>query len=267
MSVSDTIDAQPLRVAEIDSSENHPLVIGAGVMRTGTKSLQLALERLLGGRCYHMTRVFENPQHIEMWRRACREDLQKEEWMELLQGFRAAVDLPTCVFYKQLLKIFPNAKFVLTVRDPKEWYRSVLRTVVMANEEMKSFRADTILRLTPLQYHAIMVDELCELLLGPNVNWSDEDLMIQRYQEHIESVKAFIPSSQLLIFDSKEGWGPLCQFLEVSEPSEPYPHVNTTSAFTDNWKTFLRSQYILAGKQLCLMIANAFCSVFSIFSL
>src|SRR5437879_240225 len=65
-------------------------VVGAGVGRTGTRSLQLALEQLLGGRCYHMAEVFDQPGHVELWHRAVRGSLP--DWDQLLAGYEAAVD-------------------------------------------------------------------------------------------------------------------------------------------------------------------------------
>lgn len=82
-------------------------VIGAGVGRTGTMSLKLALEKLLGGPCYHMIEVFPRPEHIRAWHSAL--DGDPPNWDELYDGFIAAVDWPTCTFWRELNETYPDA--------------------------------------------------------------------------------------------------------------------------------------------------------------
>ena len=94
-------------------------VIGAGFGRTGTQSLQVALEQLLGGPCYHMKNVIaRHPEHIETWRAAARGDAV--DWERLFDGYVAAVDWPVARFYKELLAIYPDAKFILS-RSVRFW--------------------------------------------------------------------------------------------------------------------------------------------------
>ena len=82
-------------------------VVGAGLGRTGTMSLKVALERLLGGRCYHMAEVMNRPEHVPLWRQAAGGTLP--DWNELFRGYRAAVDWPACSFWPELSKAFPDA--------------------------------------------------------------------------------------------------------------------------------------------------------------
>ena len=102
-------------------------VIGAGFGRTGTMSLKVALEELGFGPCYHMREVFEHPEHIELWRAAMRGD--PVDWERVLGDYRATVDWPGCTFYGELLERNPDAKVILTVRDPQRWYESVRDTI------------------------------------------------------------------------------------------------------------------------------------------
>ena len=102
------------------------LVIGAGLSRTGTMSTKSALEQLLGP-CYHgSTPLLERPDHVPFWIDALDTGIldparTREEFAE----FKAEVDLPLAGFYKDLMEIYPDAKVLLTVRDPKKWYKSV----------------------------------------------------------------------------------------------------------------------------------------------
>src|SRR5215218_1360168 len=102
-------------------------VIGAGFGRTGTMSLKATLEELGFGPCYHMREVFEHPEHIGQWRAAMRGE--PVDWERILGDYRATVDWPGCTFYDELLERNPDAKVILTVRDPQRWYESACDTI------------------------------------------------------------------------------------------------------------------------------------------
>lgn len=102
-------------------------VIGAGFGRTGTMSLKAALEELGYGPCYHMTDVFEHPEHIRMWEAATRGE--PVDWDELFAGYQATVDWPGAAFYRELMEVFPDAKVLLSLRDPEKWYESTRNTI------------------------------------------------------------------------------------------------------------------------------------------
>jgi len=92
-------------------------VIGAGLARTGTMSLKIALEELGFGPCYHMTEVLKHPKHIRLWDAAAR----GVNWREIFEGYQATTDWPACIFYQELMNVYPDAKVLLTVRDPEKW--------------------------------------------------------------------------------------------------------------------------------------------------
>jgi hypothetical protein len=102
-------------------------VIGAGFGRTGTMSLKVALEELGFGPCYHMREVFEHPEHIELWGAAIQG--KPVDWEQIFGNYRATVDWPGCTFYNELLERNPDAKVILTVRDPQRWYESAYNTI------------------------------------------------------------------------------------------------------------------------------------------
>src|SRR6266566_10081202 len=95
-------------------------VIGAGMGRTGTMSLKLALERLLGGPCYHMVEVFPRPAHFGLWTAAGRG--KPTDWHALFDGFVAAVDWPAAAFWKEIADAFPEAIILLSTRDSESWW-------------------------------------------------------------------------------------------------------------------------------------------------
>ena len=110
------------------------VVIGAGLSRTGTLSTRMALQHLLGGPCYHgSVPVVEQTQHLQSWIEMFEaEKLDPEAAKRLLNGYKGGVDWPVFPWYKELLEVFPNAKVLLTVRDPPSWFHS------------QKFMADTI---------------------------------------------------------------------------------------------------------------------------
>jgi hypothetical protein len=79
------------------------------------------------GPCYHMTEVFTHPEHVELWRAATQG--KPVAWEQIFDGYRATVDWPGCTFYAQLMQRYPDAKVILTVRDPQKWYESVYNTI------------------------------------------------------------------------------------------------------------------------------------------
>src|SRR3990170_617562 len=90
-------------------------------------SLKVALETLGFGPCYHMTEVFEHPEHVDFWQGAWRGE--PVDWDGFLNGYEAAVDWPACTFYEDLLERHPDAKVLLSVRDPESWYESTRNTI------------------------------------------------------------------------------------------------------------------------------------------
>jgi len=102
-------------------------VIGAGIGRTGTTSLKMALEQLGFDKCYHMDEVAKNPSHVPMWIDAA--NGKNVDWDALFEGYQAAVDLPPYAFYSELMAYYPEAKIILTLREPEKWYESASQTI------------------------------------------------------------------------------------------------------------------------------------------
>ena len=71
-------------------------------------------------------------------------------------------------------------------------------------------------------------------------NWKDEQKLRQSFRNHYALIRSKVPSDQLLEFDPRDGWDPLCKHLGIKNaPAEPYPHVNdlafTISIFDQLW--------------------------------
>src|SRR3990167_7933343 len=192
-------------------------VIGAGFGRTGTLSMQAALETLGFGPCYHMRVIYDAQDHINLWEEA---HLKRSEFdfEKLLDNFQSAVDWPVCDFYKELADQYPNAKVILNVRDPDIWYKSASETIYAVIK----LRVNT--PLGTLNNKVIWNGTFSD-------RFEDAEHAKKKFVDHIESVKATIPAERLLVFSVTEGWGPLCNFLNVPIPEAPFPHLNNTDAF------------------------------------
>ena len=213
-------------------------VFGAGFGRTGTMSLKFALEKLRIGPCYHMREVVSRPSHIKLWY-----DISRGEhpnWNRLFSGFNSAVDFPVCLFYKQLINIFPEAKFILTLRDFDTWYISTANTIYKVPSILPDWFEKVVY---PIRMFIVMQVNLIWVGLFKN-NFSDRDSTKLVYYEHIESVKKIIPADKLLIYNVKEGWEPLCEFLDVDVPDIPFPKVNDTVEMLRNFAIIKMLPYV-----------------------
>src|SRR5690606_29421362 len=105
-------------------------VFGAGAGRTGTLSLRKALETLGFTPCHHMLHLLETPDELPLWERVA--DGEPGDWSKIYAGDRAGVDWPGARYWREITAAFPNAKVILTVRDPESWYESALNSIYPA---------------------------------------------------------------------------------------------------------------------------------------
>lgn len=194
-------------------------VIGAGFGRTGTLSLKFALEKLGFNPCHHMMEVFGKPEHIALWQDAA--EGKNVDWDAVFEGYEAAVDWPVCNFWQELAEKYPDAKFILSKRDPEKWYASGMNTI---------FRGMIGAGESPEDAHTKMV---CTLIRDNTFggDLTDKANAIRIFEAHNQKVIDTLPKERLLVFEAADGWAPLCEFLEVPVPEEDYPRTNSTEEF------------------------------------
>ena len=193
-------------------------VVGAGLGRTGTNSLKLALEQLLGGPCYHMLEVIGHPDHAAEWERAAVGD--SPDWARFLAGYVAAVDWPAAAFYEELMEAFPDAIVLLSTRENAEaWWTSANATIFQAIAQVRDNPGP----------NERMIFTMMDRRFTPE--WDQHDASVAAYLRHNEEVRARVPAARLVEWTTGDGWGPLCRGLGLPEPDAPFPHVNTTSDF------------------------------------
>ncbi|HEU5024391.1 MAG TPA: sulfotransferase [Spirillospora sp.] len=197
-------------------------VIGAGFGRTGTLSLRTALERLGFGPCHHMTALFEDPAQIHLWHEVA--ETAAPDWDRVYDGYRATVDWPGAAYWRELARHYPEAKVVLTVRDPERWYQSARATIFQSHTANLDGAPPDLVRMRDVADSIVWKG-----VLG---GCFDKDHAIRTFNEHNDAVRREIPSGRLLEFEAADGWEPLCAFLGVPVPDEPYPRSNDRAQYT-----------------------------------
>jgi hypothetical protein len=192
-------------------------VVGAGLGRTGTHSLKIALEQLLGAPCYHMLEVFGRPDDVPKWQRAV--DGDPGPWDDLFGDFVAAVDWPASGWWQPISEAYPDAIILLSTRSSADaWYTSA---------------SDTIFEI--MRRGGPPDDAWNRMVTGmlgqftPDVN--DAAATKAAYERHNADVRANAEPSRLVEWQPGDGWEPLCAALGVPVPDTPFPHVNTTAEF------------------------------------
>ena len=208
-------------------------VIGTGVGRTGTHSLKLALDQLGLGKCYHMSELFQHPEGLIAFQKA--EKGEEVDWDNLFKDYHSAVDYPVARYYKQLLNKYPDAKFIHTIRDPESWYQSASQTIIWASKPSFGRIVQLLIKLpfSPQlrkQFPILKFNgRLIELEFGKD--FKNKDAVIAHFNQHNEEVLQTIPKEKLLIFNPKDGWEPLCRFLDLPVPQMPFPQSNKRDEF------------------------------------
>ncbi|MGI8946044.1 MAG: sulfotransferase family protein [Thermoleophilaceae bacterium] len=202
-------------------------VIGAGFGRTGTMSQKAALEQLGFGPSLHMIDIARGPEMVPGWQAAV--DGEAVDWKALLEGWESTVDWPACTYWEQIWSAFPDAKVLLSVRDPEAWYASCAKSIhATATAAAKGELQGGSLDVSP---------EAMKMINGLIWNgtfkgrFEEKDFAIGVYEDHNEHVKRNVPADKLLVYEVKQGWGPLCEFLEVPVPDGPMPHLNDAVSF------------------------------------
>jgi hypothetical protein len=206
-------------------------IIGVGMGRTGTASLKVALEQLGLGNCYHMTEVMQHPESIQDWIDAADGN---PDWDKIFDNYTATVDNPGCGFWQELTDYYPNAKVILTVRDAERWFDSTNETIHAA--EIASFiKSGPWGEMVQRTVYDTMDNRM-----------QDKDFMVSWFNQRNEGIINSIKPERLLVYEVKTGWGPLCEFLDVSVPDTDFPNINSR----DETKQLFANLMNESGEQL-----------------
>ena len=195
-------------------------IIGAGFGRTGTTSMKEALEILGFSKCHHMKEVMLSRKQVDLFDQISRG--MEVDWDKVFEGFEASIDWPSAAYYKQLMIHYPDAKVILTERNPDCWYRSTRDTIFTVSNNVPGI----LMFLLPRVRTCI---EMIQRLVWQQVfdgRFKDREHAIAVYNKNVAEVKSHVPAERLLVHSSKQGWETLCGFLDLPIPSQPYPHSN-----------------------------------------
>ena len=209
-------------------------LIGAGLPRTGTLTQKQALEILGLGPCYHWIDILADLDgQVPLWDGALAGSV---ELTSILGGYRSTVDWPGGYFYRQLVDAYPDAKVLLSVREPERWEPSFRETIVDMGY------GESLIRLLSSARAHVDPKWRTYLEFVNRMFWSEQgtfpsghspSALIEGFMAHNEEVKRVVPPDRLLVWEVTEGWEPLCEFLGVDVPAEPLPHANDRATFLD----------------------------------
>lgn len=208
-------------VTATDGGERTPVrVVGSGLGRTGTLSLKHALEQLLGAPCYHMMECFAHPDHASRWHGAVRGETT--DWPDLLSGYAATADWPGAACWKEMAAAFPDAIILHSERPADAWFASADRTIF---EMFKSIEASA----PPDDDWSQMIRAIFTERFTPD--FLDRDAAMAAVDRWNADVRATADPGRLVIWQTGDGWEPICAALGLAVPEEPFPHVNSTEEF------------------------------------
>ena len=218
-------------------------VICAGWGRTGTRSLKYALEYLNGQPSYHMQNILLSKKDAKKWHDSIFLNNHKFDWEEIFNGYGACLDFPSCNYYKELMVAYPDAKVILTIRDSESWIKS---WNVLNNKVLKSFTFRFLAKI-PYTSFKLQKDIHNKMILGKDGAFqgakSDQEKM-KKFEEWNQSVIDYVPKERLLVYQVKEGWDPLCKFLNKPVPNRPFFYKNKTKNM-GHMSRFINAMFVI----------------------
>ncbi|OGM43820.1 hypothetical protein ABOM_007553 [Aspergillus bombycis] len=206
-------------------------VLVLGMARTGTTSLAAAFKQL--GFCPYDFEDRARQGHMDLWTEALRAkhlcqgaSWGREQFDNVTGNFDVILDTPCCFFVDELIAAYPDAKVILSTRDPDEWLTS-MRNSIFAMIHFPSWRV--LRRMDPrgcgrwLEHVELTWRSFCCL--------DGDEKCRQAFIDHNNYVCKVVPKDRLLIYEVREGWKPLCEFLGIPEPDNPFPSCNTPGEF------------------------------------
>ncbi|CAK8677651.1 unnamed protein product [Clavelina lepadiformis] len=209
-------------------------VILAGMSKTGTKSMVIALKKL-GMNVYDFLEHYQY--HGNDWIRICEEGGTIDDFRRMYKDVDAVTDLPTWYFWEELHQAYPEAKIILTMRESEEdWIQSLKAQ----QNKLKNVIITLMRYLSPSYrrfYHYGATIGLAAYGVRNRsyfrINDINELLCLMTYRRHNSYVLEKAPKDKLLVFNVKDGWEPLCKFLGVDIPKSPFPHKNVRGNIYD----------------------------------
>jgi hypothetical protein len=224
-------------------------VIGVGMHRTGSMSVKTALERLGFGPCYHGLEALRRHTDGDHWLAAF-EAPGEVDWSMIFAGYRSTLDWPTIHFWEQLAAAYPNAKILLTDRDPDQWWASHV-SMFQLSAKLEQELTDEQRQWAQRSGFGRMQTALATVVSATfDGEVFDKAHCLRVFEQHYERVRRTVPAERLLVYRVQDGWEPLCRFLGVDAPREPFPRVNVGDNLLHNIRMAMRQDSTHTGEAM-----------------
>mmetsp|Transcript_140743 Transcript_140743/g.248525 ORF Transcript_140743/g.248525 Transcript_140743/m.248525 type:complete len:268 (-) Transcript_140743:1-804(-) len=226
-------------------------IICVGLMRTGLQSLHKSL-KILG-----FKNIWDQDQIVtsyKLWNDVIANRSPKEAFSKMFAGSQVIMGMPTFCFWEDILELYPNARVILTVRSEDGWWNSINKAKMAMDHDIPGapLKHKTVLRLAESflvpSYH-----KFCQVMrfawgsalgatasVGDGLNESTTRSAFRRHNDYVKSYFARRNSdngeSRLLVFDVREGWEPLCAFLDKSVPIEEFPNKESSRPWPEGFQ-------------------------------
>ncbi|XP_078362899.1 uncharacterized protein LOC144647030 [Oculina patagonica] len=211
-------------------------IICAGLQKTGTKSIAKAL-RHLGFTVFDWEeQIFDFVDDwVDVFQNGTRPDVKR-----LYQNADAAVDMPGCFFYEEILEAFPDCKVILSEREEESWIKSFVNQLELVDAARSKIRY----MLSPTSNKVRYITDSYWYAAFGSCNPKSTYVFRKRYRIHNHRVKSIVPADKFLVYNVKQGWKPLCDFLGCEVPTVAFPHENINAEISS---TILMTRY---GRQI-----------------
>lgn len=247
-------------------------VIVAGFPKTGTKSMNWALSTL-------GYKVYDFPENVyllqEQYKKILHDGWTTEDFRKMYENVDAVVDTPACYFWEEILRAFPDAKIILTMRESDEEWLQSMKNLVAVAETNVMMRLLEILSPTQRKAKRNVIETMGMVVMGWGKQSSfarkfhmNDEMLKLKYRAHNAYVLQAAPKDKLLVYKCSEGWEPLCKFLGVPVPDTPFPHKNKAGNIVpevlDTYPIFLRMQREVLISSVLLLSGTAALGYFTI---
>lgn len=222
-------------------------IIGAGFPRTGTNTLKRSLEMLGYTKTYHFKDLLNNPDNLHYWTSLL--ETNTTDWEGIYEGYQASVDFPCYPWYKEHMAKYPDAKVILTVRPFEDWYNSVKKTIWVAGPQTPIEKLKMMSKL-PFDARLRKIVKCIKFVKGYlwetqfQGRFLDKPFVKTIWENHIAEVKNTVPADKLLVYDVRDGWAPLCDFLNIPLPDGKLPHLNKREDFKQMIQNLMAGQAV-----------------------
>ena len=228
-------------------------IICAGYGKTGTKSIAKAL-RYLGFKVFDWEeQMFDFRDHwSDVFQNGAKPDVKR-----VYQNADVCVDTPGYFFFEEILEAFPDCKVILSVREEDSWIESAVRQL----DSLYAYRSKIVSMLSPTAKKMdYVLDSFLNAAIG-TFNTKSTYVIRKRYRIHNHRVKSIVPADKLLVYNVKEGWKPLCDFLECEAPTVAFPRENIKSEIIGTLPATRYGQKVKREVQRGLLAIGSFLAI------